>query len=73
MNVIIAKKPAHQVMLDLLRVVGSLAVGGGADPDGRSGRHVGDHVRVLAEVDVAAVVALLADHLRRIRGFFVLS
>ena len=54
-------------MLDLCRVVGRPAVGRGAHPHRRL-----VHVRqlrlvgVFAEVDVAAVVALLADHLKSI-------
>ena len=51
-------------MLDLGGVVGGAAAGGGAHPHRRL-VHVRELrlVRVLAEVDVAAVVALLADHL----------
>jgi hypothetical protein len=50
-------------MLNFLRVVRRPAVGGGADPDGGPCDVIGSDVRVLAEVDVAAVVALFADHL----------
>ena len=53
-----------ELVLDLGGVVGGAAAGRGAHPHRRL-VHVRELrlVRVLAEVDVAAVVALLADHL----------
>ena len=56
----------EEEVLDLGRLVGGAAVGRGAQPvRHRPGRRLRlRHVRVLAQVDVAAVVALLAYHLR---------
>ena len=56
------------MVLELCGLVGRAAVGGGAHP--HRGAAVGEDVLVgvLAEVDVAAVVALLADDLEREGG-----
>ena len=58
------KAENYQVVLDLFRVVRRPAFDGGTDPH-RPAAGVDDDVRVLAEVDVAAMIALLADHLKR--------
>jgi hypothetical protein len=59
---------SYQVMFNFFGVVWRTAINGGADPDGRSGRLVDSNVSILAQIDVSAMVALLANHLKnRIR------
>ena len=64
----LALEGVDEVVLELCGLVGRAAVGGGAHP--HRGAAVGEDVLVgvLAEVDVAAVVALLADDLEREGG-----
>ena len=54
-------------MFDFFGVVRRSAIDGGADPDRRPGRLVDSNVRILAQVDVSAMVTLFANHLRIIK------
>ncbi len=54
---------SYQVMFDFFGVVRCTTIDGGADPHRRPGHLVDNNVRILAQVDVTAVVTLLANNL----------
>lgn len=63
------------MVFNFFRFVRSFAVGRGTEPDGGSRHLVDGNVGVLAQVNVPAVVTLLADHLKNCKlwnknGFF---
>ena len=69
-EIIIVKRfqtKSYQVMFDFFGVVRRSAIDGGADPDRRPGRLVDSNVRILAQVDVSAMVTLFANHLKIIQ------